>query len=113
MPNPQTFAKTCLRSKSLIWPGRSEALKRARVGRGLYLCAECGESFSKKDVQLDHKEPVVSIKDGWTGFDDWITRLFCPPEGFSVLCVTCHDSKTMMEDQMREFYRKERKKNEE
>lgn len=109
LPNPQTFAKTKLRSASLLWPGRTEALKRARVGRGLYLCASCNEAFPRKAVQLDHIEPVVDIKLGWTGFDDWISRLFCPPEGFRVLCVRCHDSITVIQDQMREFHRKKRK----
>jgi hypothetical protein len=92
-----------------MWPGRSEALKRSRVGRGLYQCAECGDAFPKKNVQLDHIEPVVSIKDGWQGFDIWIERLYCPPEGFAILCIACHETKTAIEDQMREFYKKKKK----
>jgi len=112
LPNPQTWAKTALRSKSIIWPGRTEALRRARVNRGLYRCVECQGDFRRHEIQLDHIEPVVSIEHGWQGFDQWIARLFCPPEGFRCLCKNCHESITQIQDEMRKFYKAQRKQNE-
>lgn len=105
-PSRETWVKTKLRSCSLQWPARSEALKASRIDRGKYQCADCKESFKRHQVQLDHIEPVVDIKLGWTNWDDFINRLFCAPEGFSVLCAACHDSKTQIEDEMRTYYKK-------
>jgi len=112
LPNVNTWAKTKLRSASLHWPGRSEAIKRARVERGLYQCASCRELFKRKDIQADHIEPVVSIEKGWTTFDDFIARLYCPTEGFRVLCVACHEVVTKLQDEMRSYYRQQRKEDE-
>jgi len=75
------------------------------VSRGKYQCAECKELFGPKEVILDHIEPVVDPKTGFTTWDDFINRLFCPVEGFQVLCHTCSDSKTIIEDHMREHFK--------
>lgn len=105
-----------LRRASFRWGPRSTALKLARVERGLYLCNMCKGHFKQKDIKLDHIIPVVSIKDGFkfrdNGLPDWndfIDRLFCDVEGFQVLCNSCHDAKTMMEDSLRAQFNKNRK----
>jgi hypothetical protein len=38
---------------------------------------------------------------------DFIDRLFCDVDGFQVLCNSCHDAKTMMEDTLRAKFNKE------
>jgi hypothetical protein len=111
--NLKSFVIATLRSASYRYPARSEALKRARIDRGLYQCEHCKEAFKRDLVVLDHKNPVVEISAGFTTWDDYINRMFCPVEGFSVLCSTCHDSKSLIEREMRKVYRAQRKAEEE
>jgi len=99
--NRNTWVKGVLRSASFRWKPRGEALKLARVERGKYLCKMCGDLFGPKEIILDHIEPVVDPKAGFTGFDSFIERLFCDVEGFQVLCKVCSDIKTEVEDKMR------------
>jgi 5-methylcytosine-specific restriction endonuclease McrA len=62
-----------------------------------YLCSECNTWHMGKDIQVDHKDPVV---DPDTGFCDWntfIDRLFCDKSNLAVLCKNCHSYKTNLE----------------
>lgn len=104
-----TFVKGLLRRGTFHWRARSEAMSAARVSRGRYLCAECKDQFGPKEVILDHIEPVVDPKTGFTTWDDYIKRMYPPAEGFQVLCIACSDVKTQIEDQMREHYKQKRK----
>jgi hypothetical protein len=97
-----------LRSASYKWPARNQALINARVERGKYKCAMCNEIFSRDQVQIDHIEPVIGLN-GFTTWDDVITRMFPEPEGFQILDLNCHDGKTAAEDAMRAYYNKEKK----
>jgi hypothetical protein len=106
--NRNTWVKGVLRSASFRWRPRNEAMVRARVERGKYKCEICEEIFGPKEIQLDHKIPVVDPKKGFTTFDDYIERLFCDVDGFSAICVACHDAKTRLEDEMRQFYKSEK-----
>jgi len=105
----KSFVTNTLRRASFRWKPRDEALKAARIDRGVYRCAQCGCSFKRADVQIDHIEPVVSLKDGFTSWDDFIKRLYCSVDGFQIICTTCHDTKTIMEDALRATYNQERK----
>lgn len=109
------FVKNTLRQASFRWKARNEALVAARVERGRYLCASCGGLFGPKEIQVDHIHPVVDPKVGFTTFDDYIQRLFCPVEGYQVLCcgdgeTGCHGVKTRIENEMREHYKVEKDK---
>lgn len=97
----KSFIVSALRRASLRWFARNEAMKLARVERGLYLCAMCKAVYGRKEIILDHIAPVVSTIEGFTNFDDYVTRMFCDVDGFQVLCSQCSDSKTMTEDIMR------------
>lgn len=108
--NKKTWITAGLRRMSYRWTPRNEALKLARVERGLYKCAMCESSFKQNEVVIDHIEPVVSIKDGFTNWEDFINRLFCDVEGFQILCYPCHDQKTNIEDSLRAEYNAERKR---
>lgn len=101
-----------LRSASYRWRYRSEAIKAARVERGRYKCAQCGNLELKNgEYILDHVNPVVSL-DGWNGKDwtTYINRMFCGTEGFQVLCRPCSEIKTSMEVQLRKIRREAKKK---
>lgn len=104
--NIRPFIIQVLRSASVRWPSRNEALKRARKSRGVYECAECAGLFKKKQISLDHVSPVIETAIGWVNFDTFIHRLFCEPEGFQVLCDSCHSIKTEMENELRKFHKR-------
>jgi len=99
-----------------MWPGRTKALQAARVDRGLYKCNGCKKIFTYKDkksketnVHVDHIESVIPLDGKIKRLNninrmDWnlyIDRLFVPPEKYQILCVQCHSSKTLLEDQYR------------
>lgn len=109
VPTLQQFLIYHLRRMSLRWPQRNFAMREARVSRGQYTCAICNKTYTKKEIQLDHIEPVVDL----TGFVDWntyVARLFCDKSGFAVLCTTCHDSKTELENSARKKVQIEKRK---
>lgn len=104
----KSFLIATLRRASYRYPGRSQAMTLARVERGKYRCASCQGIFGNKDINVDHIEPVVPL----TGFTDWnsyIARMFPPVEGFQILCESCHDQKTKIEQDMRKDYKKRSK----
>ena len=105
------FAVASLRRASYRWPGRYTALKSANVGRNQYKCAHCPPEtvHPKKNIQLDHKIPVVPVT-GWDGFDGFIDRLLCDEEGYQVLCKHHHEIKTVEENGQRKEIKKEKKK---
>ena len=75
---------------------RREALAKARITRGVYLCAACGKLLTVGETNVDHINPAVPVSgfDSWSGF---IERLFCPADGLQVLCEGCHALKTALE----------------
>ena len=95
-----------LRSLSIRWPARNEALKIARESRGNYKCAMCGEIYKKKHMHVDHKDPVVDPAIGWVDYNTYIERLFCDVDGFQVLCKSCHSIKSEQEDSLRLFHKR-------
>lgn len=96
--NLRTKIMSALRNVSRFDPDAREALKRARVSRGWYMCAHCHKLFGEKQIQKDHILPVVKL----SGFDgDWnpvISRLFPGPTGYQILCFPCHYKKTQEEN---------------
>lgn len=112
-----SFVKSAIRSMSSRWPVKYDALKEAKVGIKVnpktgrnamhYKCACCGEDFPVKEVQVDHKEPLVPT-DG-TATNDWnviISRALPEIDGLQVLCKNCHKDKTRMENDERRSSRK-------
>lgn len=106
----ESFVKKALRRASLKWPDRNEAIKNARVSRGMYKCSHCKkESFGPKDGNLDHIQPVQPI-----GVEidliTWIYRLLCDVSNWQWLCKNCHDNKTLHENLLREVKKVNNKK---
>lgn len=107
--DPIVFAKLVLRGASLRWYARNQALVNQRVDRGLYRCPMCNGIFKKAELQADHTKPVVDVKNGNEGLEEWVKRLFTPVENWQWICKTDHDSKTAIENEMRKFYKKKKK----
>lgn len=104
------FLIPILRRKSLYWPGRQEAKRDARVERGFYKCFHCDQFFSTKEVHVDHRDSVISTKEGWVDWDTYIKRLFVPKEQLQILCVNCHNSKSLLEQEIRKVNKKKNAK---
>lgn len=102
-----------LRSASYRWKYRSEAIKKARVARGRYKCAMCGNPELKdKEYAVDHVVPVVAL-DGWDGnLDTYARRMLVKTDGWQILCHSCHDLKTDTETQIRKYHREKKKQEE-
>ena len=99
LPELKTWLRWQLRKISLRWPARSQAMARARVEWGVYKCEGCKSTTRAKDVQADHIVPVVG-SEGFTNWDDFITRLFCSADNYQILCKTCHQIKTTINHDM-------------
>ena len=105
----KTWIMAGLRRMSYRWPPKNEAERAARVDRGLYKCATCEASFKAGEYAIDHITPLISVKEGYTSWDEVINNLFCDKEGFQILCHECHSLKTDLEDKMRAGYAAKRK----
>jgi 5-methylcytosine-specific restriction endonuclease McrA len=64
-----------------------------------YKCAHCGEAFARKDVQVDHIDPVVDPEKGRESISTLIKRQFT--DKLQVLCKPCHKAKTNEERKRR------------
>lgn len=89
-----------LRRISYHWPESNEALKLSRALPGRFLCAECKKIFTRKEVSIDHIEPVVALK-GFTTWDEYIARLFVNRTAYQILCKPCHVVKSTQENSKR------------
>lgn len=60
---------------------------------GPYKCAMCKldhKRIKRDDIQVDHIAAVIPEDVGFTTWDSYIERLFCPIEGLRVVCKPCH-----------------------
>lgn len=99
--------RSILRRGFRYWGPISECKKEARrvyIGEGKrqkweYQCNHCSEWFPDKECQVDHIEPVGSLKSGedLKGFLERLT----PESGFQLLCKGCHKIKTNAENATR------------
>ena len=95
------FIINTLRRASYRWPPRFNTMNKARVERGKYRCNLCQNIHRRKDVSLDHINPVVNPVKGFEGFDIYIERMFVGEAGWQVLCKECHNGKTNQERVLR------------
>lgn len=94
------FAMQSLRRATYRWPFGHMAMKRQHVERGFYSCESCKQSFGPKEINKDHIEPVIPVT-GFKSWDETIERMFAKSTGYQILCINCHDAKTLVENQMR------------
>lgn len=97
------WIRSALRSKSLRWPPRAQALELARrsykgpnkLQKWEYICKICGEWFKLKEVVVDHyPKPagsILSVED----IGPFANNLYCEVDNLRVLCSPCHDVHTL------------------
>ena len=97
------WVRSALRSKSLRWPPRSEALELARrpykgsnkLQKWEYSCSICKQWYKAKDVCVDHyPKPagsILSVED----IGAFVNNLYCEVDNLRVLCVPCHEVHTL------------------
>ena len=100
IPPLHSRLRAAIRKAWLQSPERNQAVKNARVARGLYRCVLCGSIVGTKEYELDHIVPVGptpgSKKGKDASWDDFIARLFCDPSGLQAVCKKCHAYKTKL-----------------
>lgn len=91
---------------------KSEYFIKSKKGKDMrrvhFQCAACQKKAPRKQVRVDHIEPVVPVS-GKTTFDNYIDRLFCGKKGLQILCVPCHNEKSKRENAERRKIKKELK----
>jgi 5-methylcytosine-specific restriction endonuclease McrA len=109
------FAKNALRQSFRKWHASYECKIQARVERGKYKCANCGELFKDKECETDHISPVVPVDviGKEQSLDDYADRLLVEVDKLANLCKTCHKAKSATEMGLRKINRAKRKENEE
>ena len=70
---------------------------KASKPRVEFQCSKCNEWHMGKNIQVDHKDPVVDPEFGFIDWNTFTDRLFCSKENLSVLCKNCHKIKTDLE----------------
>lgn len=85
-----------------VWAGsemRRDALAKARIRRGVYVCARCGGEFGRNEISVDHvtalgPSPGSRNDDGTATWDALVERMFCDADELRVLCNECHGART-------------------
>lgn len=114
----KSFIRAQLRQGTRKWAPITETLKKARVARGLYLCASCKQEVAPtyrenrkrvNNVFVDHIVPITNPETGFTSWDEVINNMFCEMDNLQVLCKQCHDIKTQQEKEIAAKFRAARK----
>lgn len=116
-----SFIKSILRGGSKRWPPKYDVLNEACVGQKVntktgrlakhYKCASCLGEFPAKEVQVDHKEPIIDPAVGFVSWDSVVDRMFCEKDNLQVLCTDpCHKLKTAAEKQQAKERRNDSRK---
>jgi len=88
-----------------MWPPANEALNKAKVAPGRFRCAQCDGVFTRREVHRDHIEPVVPII-GLESCAQLIETMLCFAEGYQILCIPCHEAKSIEENKKRREWKK-------
>lgn len=101
-----SFVKSQLRNGSQKWPPKHKVMQAAKVSRGVYKCAGCGQHVPytikdgdgrRRNIAIDHIEPIVDPAIGFTTWDEFINNLYCDSSNLQLLCDECHTKKSAEE----------------
>lgn len=96
------FILNALRGASRRWSPINTTKKNARISRNTYVCSHCKSKVTNKNIKVDHTQPVVSTS-GFVDYNTYIERLFVETDKLSALCKKCHDAKTLEENKLRKY----------
>lgn len=87
----------------MTWGPRNEVKRRCKVeGKtGWFRCEICKQEREK--LEVDHREPVVPIADGFTDWNQYIASKFVQADKLQGLCRDCHVEKTKKENVARKL----------
>ncbi len=95
--NPHSYLVSAARRVWRWCPEKREAATKCAVGSARRKCTSCEKVFPKKQVHIDHIEPVGKQPREWDEYPNFYRRLFCPPTNLQGLCITCHAQKTSVQ----------------
>jgi 5-methylcytosine-specific restriction endonuclease McrA len=74
-------------------------------------CSRCLKIDAKSYMQVDHVIPVIPLDRALEDmtWDEVIARLWCDKKYLAVLCISCHDYKTKVENTIRKEHKRARK----
>lgn len=110
----KSFIVSALRAATRRYPPKYEVLNEAKTEKRInpksgrlaqhFKCAKCKQEYVAKEVQVDHKQPVIDPKKGFVDWNTYVTRMFCEKKNLQVLCSTCHTIKTKKETEVAKKY---------
>lgn len=96
------FLRSALRSAFRRWAPKYEVVERAKrikpkskVGRHTfeYQCSKCKKYYKRTEVEVDHIEPVGSLKN-FGDLPGFAERMFVSADKLRLLCSGCHKKVT-------------------
>lgn len=107
----EAFAKNELRKAFKRWPAAYLVKLQARVERGKYKCALCQELFKDKEMEIEHRDPVVPVDKAGKdqSLDEYVDRLLVEVDKLDYVCKNCHKAKSATEMGLRKIHRAKRK----
>jgi 5-methylcytosine-specific restriction endonuclease McrA len=96
------FIRGALRKAATRYPVKHQVLDTVKTfvegkrHRFEYPCAECGASFKRTEVEVDHIVPAGSLRE-YEDLPSFTRTLFCEADNLQVLCKPCHKKKTAAE----------------
>lgn len=90
------YYKAFLDSQRIVRPHYNKDGSRSKRDRVFYRCNSCQNEFSLKDIQIDHIDPIGSLKSIYE-VQKFIERLYCPYDNLQIICKDCHKVKTKFE----------------
>lgn len=97
-----SFVRSALRKAWVKWPPRYEVVKNARRAvkgkkyKWEIRCAICKKWWQQKHIQIDHIEPVGTLKE-YSHLPDFVRKLFVSSDKLRAVCKTCHQEITNKE----------------
>ena len=101
-----SFIKNNLRQAARKWGPIADCKRNARTRRGFYRCNICKKEVPAtvklgtkrvSNALVDHTDPIIDPKVGFTTWDSVIKGMFCEEGGLQLACKACHDEKTNQE----------------
>ena len=88
--------------KLFMHSGIHRVVYRKHTKNAKVKCGECSEYFHKKEMEIDHIDPVHPVDGRTISFEEKKQRmLFCGLDNFQPVCKPCHNKKTAIENTLR------------